>query len=195
MNLKRLVAMAILACVALPAAAEEAPPPFAGGIGKFTAPSSPVPAPAASFTTLDGAPAQLADFHGKVVLVNLWATWCAPCIEEMPSLDRLQAKLGGKDFTVLALSSDRAGACVVRPILEKCGTSHLAVYLDPKGTATRLFKARGLPTTILIGRDGTELGRIEGEAHWDSPAAEALIRWALDRPGGAAQPVKAGTAG
>jgi thiol-disulfide isomerase/thioredoxin len=191
MNLKRLVAIAFLACAALPAAAEDAaPPPFTGGIGKFTPPPSPVPAPAASFTTLDGAPAQLADFHGKVVLVNLWATWCAPCVEEMPSLDRLQAKLGGAEFTVLALSSDRAGASVVRPFLEKTGTTHVAVYLDPKGTATRLFKPRGLPTTILIGRDGGELGRIEGEAHWDSPEALALIRWALDRPKPAAQPLK-----
>jgi thiol-disulfide isomerase/thioredoxin len=151
-------------------------PPLAGEMRKFDLLPSPRPAPEIGFTTLSGEPASLADFHGKVVLLNLWATWCAPCVQEMPSLERLQAQLGGEDFTVLALSSDRGGARVVEPFLENLGLKQLHPYLDPKSAATRSLGARGLPTTLLIDREGREIGRIEGGAQWDGPAAMALIR-------------------
>lgn len=111
----------------------------------------------------------LEDFRGKVVLLNIWATWCVPCREEMPTLDALQARLGGDDFHVLPLSIDRAGLKVVRRFYNEIGIQHLDMYLADSTRAMWAFGALGLPTTILIGRGGKELGRLVGPAEWDSP--------------------------
>ena len=111
----------------------------------------------------------LEDFRGKVVLLNIWATWCVPCREEMPTLDALQARLGGDDFHVLPLSIDRAGLKVVRRFYNEIGIQHLDIYLADSTRAMWAFGALGLPTTILIGRGGKELGRLVGPAEWDSP--------------------------
>jgi thiol-disulfide isomerase/thioredoxin len=162
-------------------AAGSTSPPLAGDMGQFKPADPPQPAPALQFTDGDGNQYSLADFKGRVVLVNLWATWCVPCVKEMPSLDRLQTALGGKDFTVLAISQDRGGARVVDPFLDKLGLSALKRYLDPKGTVGRAFAVRGLPTSVLIDRDGRELGRLEGGAEWDGPAAQAMIKHYLDQ--------------
>jgi thiol-disulfide isomerase/thioredoxin len=152
-------------------------PEFRGALGPFVLHPAPASVPDLSFTGGDGKPLTLADFKGRVVLLNLWATWCGPCVEEMPSLDRLQARLGGPDFTVLALSLDRQGPSLVAPFLEKLAVRNLAMYLDTGNAAMRALKIRGLPTTVLLDRDGREVGRIEGAAAWDSPAAEALVRF------------------
>jgi thiol-disulfide isomerase/thioredoxin len=144
-------------------------------LGQFTALPAPLPAPALQFTTRDGAEKQLADFKGKLVLVNLWATWCGPCVEEMPALDRLQAQLGGK-LTILAISEDRQGEAVVAPFLDKHGIKDLAIYLDPKTAATNAFGAEGLPTSYLIAADGTIIGKEEGGAAWDAPAMLAMLQ-------------------
>src|SRR5581483_9289869 len=117
-----------------------------------------------------------ADFRGRVVLLNFWATWCVPCVEEMPSLDKLQAQLGSRDFTVLALSTDREGLSIVQPFVDKIGVRNLPIYLDQSRAAQRAFGLRGIPTTMLIDREGREVGRLEGMAHWDSPEAMALMR-------------------
>ena len=148
-------------------------------LGQFTALTAPLPAPALAFTTRDGAQKQLADFKGKLVLVNLWATWCVPCVEEMPALDRLQAQLGDK-LTILAISEDRQGETVVAPFLRKIGIQHLAIFLDPKTAATNEFGAQGLPSSYLIARDGTIVGKEEGGARWDSPEMLAKLRPYLD---------------
>ena len=150
------------------------PPALAGSFADFTVNEAPSPAPETGFM-LDGRPMSLADFKGRVVLVNFWATWCGPCVAEMPSLDRLEAKLGGKDFAVLTLSEDRNPA-VIAPFFDQHGLEHLKRYHDPGGDLSRGFGIRGLPTTILIDREGREAGRIEGPVEWDSPEAEALIR-------------------
>jgi thiol-disulfide isomerase/thioredoxin len=155
----------------------------AAGIEKFTRPPEPLPAPDIAFTDLQGAAKNLSDFRGRVVLINLWATWCAPCIEEMPSLIRLQEAVGRRDFLVLALSSDRGGARVVGPFVERHGLERLAVHLDPKGTATRALGARGLPTSILVDRAGREVGRMLGAAEWDSPPLLDLVRGVVDAGG------------
>src|SRR5215831_13466125 len=102
------------------------PPTFRGSMESFKADPAPKAAPEISFTDAEGHKLSLADFQGKVVLLNLWATWCGPCVEEMPSLDRLQAKLGGSRFVVLALSVDRQGLGVVRPFLERTHILNLA---------------------------------------------------------------------
>src|SRR4051794_27872098 len=107
-------------------------PPLQGEMRNFKLYPEPKAMPDISFTSLQGEAAGLDKFHGKVVLLNLWATWGAPWVQEMPSLDRLQAQLGGEGLTVLALSSDRGGANVVEPFLGKLGLEQLPIYLDPK---------------------------------------------------------------
>jgi thiol-disulfide isomerase/thioredoxin len=144
-------------------------------LGEFTPLDVPRPAPDVSFSTRDGETLRLRDFRGHVVLVNLWATWCAPCVQEMPSLDRLQAKLGD-DLTILAISEDRRGAAAVDPFMTRVGLKSLATYLDPDTKATHAFGVDALPTSFLIDRDGRILGYLEGGAQWDSAAMVALLR-------------------
>jgi thiol-disulfide isomerase/thioredoxin len=180
------VAAAILAVALIGAgwwrAQQPAGPEFKGALGPFVMHPAAAPAPELAFVGGDGKALTLADFKGRVVLLNLWATWCGPCVEEMPALDRLQARLGGPDFTVVALSVDRQGRSLVEPFLAKLGITNLAMYLDTGSAAMRALKIRGLPTTLLLDRDGREVGRLEGAAAWDSQAAEALIRFHL-QPG------------
>jgi thiol-disulfide isomerase/thioredoxin len=152
---------------------------------KWAPAETPAPAPALAFTDLEGRPASLADFRGRVVLLNLWATWCAPCVEELPSLDRLQSRMGGPGFEVVALSLDRGGRAQVEPFLARIGVRALRPHLDPGSAAMAALRPRGLPTTYLIDREGRIAGRLEGTADWDSPAARRLIERHLGegRPG------------
>ena len=117
----------------------------------------------------DGCELTLADFRGRVVLLNVWATWCVPCREEMPTLDRLQARLGGEDFHVLPLSIDRAGLEPVRRFYDEIGIRHLGMYLAEDLRAMQALAVVGLPTTLLIDRKGREIARLVGPAEWDSP--------------------------
>ena len=137
-------------------------------LGEFVPVSPPQPAPPFSFADPAGNTLSLADFAGKLVVLNLWATWCTPCLREMPSLDRMQARLG-EDVVVLAISEDRGGDKVVEPFIEKLGLKSVKFYLDPKSGAERAFKIQGLPTSFVIDRQGNVLGRLEGAAEWDSP--------------------------
>jgi thiol-disulfide isomerase/thioredoxin len=176
--MKRLLAAVVVAL--LPVALGGSVAATANGMDKFIRAPEPRPAPDVEFTELGGNPAHLSDFRGRVVLVNLWATWCAPCVKEMPSLVKLQQTIGTRDFVVVALSSDRGGARVVEPFLEENGLRPLAVFLDPKASATRKLGAKGLPTSILLDRQGREIGRMLGGADWDSSEAVALVRGAID---------------
>jgi thiol-disulfide isomerase/thioredoxin len=133
-------------------------------------------APELTVIGLDEAPASLSAYKGKLVLLNLWATWCAPCVKEMPALLRLQQKMGPEGLQVVALSQDRGSAHVVKPFLAEKKLSELTVLLDPKSTTMKAMQIRGLPTTILISRDGKEIGRMEGDYEWDGPEAIALIQ-------------------
>lgn len=133
------------------------------------------PAPNLSFKRGDGKATSLAELRGKAILLNVWATWCLSCRTEMPSLDRLQAKLGSPVFEVIALSVDRAGEGVVTPFFAETGIKHLAMYLNPEGDAVRAFKITGLPTTVLIGSDGTERRRWIGPKEWDAPDVFAEV--------------------
>lgn len=154
----------------------DAPPAFAGEVRPFETHERPLPAPDIRFTDAEGRTLDLSDFRGKVVLVNLWATWCVPCVKEMPALDRLQAALGGDGFEVVAISSDLHGLEAVEPFYAAHGLEHLAIYTDPRGSVARAFGAPGLPTSILLDARGREVGRLIGDAEWDSRAARALIR-------------------
>ena len=151
-----------------------------GEMTNFTLLPEPRPVSQAPFRDAAGRRLSLADFRGKVVLVNLWATWCAPCRREMPSLDRLQARLGGPDFEVVAISQDRGGMPKVIEFLTELGIRNLVPYNDKSTKSSRAFAALGLPTTLLVDRAGNEVGRLVGPAEWDGPAAEALIRHFID---------------
>lgn len=150
-------------------------PPLTGWMQNFT-PADPVgPAPKLDVLKKDGTVLTLDKFHGKLVLVNFWATWCAPCIREMPSLATLQKKRGGKDFTVLALSQDFREWAAVNPFLEKHKLDGLPIYVDRKSATGRKLKVIGLPTSVLLSREGKVLGQLKGIAEWDAPEALALI--------------------
>ncbi|MDE2166340.1 MAG: TlpA family protein disulfide reductase [Alphaproteobacteria bacterium] len=137
--------------------------------------------PELHFANADGKDLSLGDFRGRVVLLNLWATWCVPCRKEMPTLDRLDAKLGGPGFEVVALSIDRRGLAAVQPFFKELGIKALRIYLDQSGKAAFTLDAPGLPTTLLIDRDGREIARKIGPAEWDSPEIEEVIRQHLSR--------------
>jgi thiol-disulfide isomerase/thioredoxin len=130
---------------------------------------------AISFRDGGGQTRTLADFKGKVVLLNLWATWCVPCREEMPALDRLQAALGGLDFEVVPLSIDRA-IDAVKKFYAETGVHNVGIFIDTSGQAARALGAMGVPTTLLIDRAGREVGRITGPAEWDPPQMVEFVK-------------------
>lgn len=140
----------------------------------------PLDLPDFSFTDAEGIAKSLADFRGKIVLLNIWATWCVPCREEMPALDALQTKLAGKDFEVVAVNIDKGGPEKAASFLKETGATHLALYTDPSGKLFVALKAVGMPTTLLIDRDGKEIARLVGPADWASPEAIAVIEAAIN---------------
>jgi thiol-disulfide isomerase/thioredoxin len=144
----------------------------------------PLDLPALSFAGPGGEEKTLADFKGKIVLLNIWASWCVPCREEMPQLDKLQAELGGKEFEVVAVNIDRGGGDKAKKFLDETGATHLAAYTDPSGKLFAAVKAVGMPTTLLIDRDGKEIGRLVGPADWGSAEAKKLIEAAISQPKG-----------
>jgi thiol-disulfide isomerase/thioredoxin len=158
--------------------------PLAAAAFNFAA-TGPKPVPELSFLDEGGNEVTLADFAGDVVVLNLWATWCAPCRREMPSLDRLQAALGEDGLTVIALSLDRGDVAKVRAFFDELEIANLAIYRDPQARAGRELGAPGLPTTIVIDRAGQEVGRLLGPAEWDSEEALRLLR-GLTAPSGPA---------
>ena len=148
---------------------------YAAGLDRIPLHDSPRAVPEISFVDEHGAMLTLEAWRGKVVLLNVWATWCGPCRKEMPTLDRLQGRLGDERFEVVALSIDRAGIDVVRGFFDDIGITHLHPFIDESGRAGRDLGAFGLPATILIGPDGRELGRLLGPAEWDTPEMIAFF--------------------
>jgi len=132
-----------------------------------------------AFQDADGKEVRLANWKGRVVLLNLWATWCAPCRKEMPELNALEEKLGGRDFEVVALSVDRKGTEASAKFLAEVGANALKLYIDPTTSALNALKAPGLPASILIDRQGREIGRLVGPADWASPDAVKLVETAI----------------
>jgi thiol-disulfide isomerase/thioredoxin len=158
----RIAILAAIAAISTTAAAE----PLAG---KVILRDKPKPVQTIQFVDGDEQSRSLSDFHGQTILLNIWATWCVPCRKEMPALDRLEAALGGRDFQVVPLSIDRGGVDVVRKFFAEIGIKKLGMYLDVSGDATRKLSVVGLPTTLMIDREGREIGRLIGPAEWDEP--------------------------
>ncbi len=140
--------------------------------GRFLAPATP-------FFDEQGTIISIAAFRGKIVILNLWATWCAPCVKEIPSLQRLSSHLPRDRFAVVAVSQDKGGTVIAKGFLERIGVPGLPVYADPQGRLFRDFGIRGLPTTLIIRRDGTVLGKLEGSAEWD---ADHIVDYLISLP-------------
>jgi thiol-disulfide isomerase/thioredoxin len=161
------------ALVARKPRAAETLDPLPGAIERF---DNPAPPPPITFLGADGKPHTLAEFIGHGMVVNLWATWCGPCIEELPSLEAASRALAPSDIAILPLSSDRGGAEVVRAYFAAHGIAGLPVLLDPHSDAVHAWKARGIPTSLIIDKQGRAVAKVEGAADWSSPAAIALVR-------------------
>ena len=171
--------LALAVTLLLSAASLAATPPTASAQEppkNFVRLANPSPVGEIAFNDADGHARSLTDFRGKVVLLNIWATWCVPCRAEMPALDRLQGNLGSSTFEVVTVSIDRGGVNAVRKFYGEIGVQHLATYLDPSGQVLRQVRAVGLPTTLLIDAEGRGLGRVVGPAEWDQPGVADFLK-------------------
>jgi thiol-disulfide isomerase/thioredoxin len=160
--------------------------PFARGeVAAVTPAARPLLLPELAFKDASGAPKKLSDWRGRTVLLNLWATWCVPCRQEMPALDKLQAELGSKDFEVVAVNIDTRNLDKPKRWLEEAGVTRLAYYADPQAKVfqdlRQIGKAVGMPTTLLLDPRGCELAHLSGPAEWASEDALTLVRAALGR--------------
>ncbi|MBM3564780.1 MAG: TlpA family protein disulfide reductase [Alphaproteobacteria bacterium] len=153
-----------------------------GAFVNFLVKKPPQPLPVGPFFDAGGAERRFSDYRERGLVVNFWATWCAPCVKEMPDLDRLNALLKAEGIEVLSLSSDREGAAVVERFYRRIGIKTLPILLDRMGALGREMKVAGLPTTILADRQGREVARIVGAAAWDSDKVVETIRRCLGGP-------------
>jgi thiol-disulfide isomerase/thioredoxin len=176
---RRLFLAAGLTSFAFPALANVGPGLIKGTLARFKLAPTPKPLPDLAFVDADDKPVKLSDYKGKVVLMNFWATWCAPCVKEMPSLNRLQAEMGKDKFVVLPLSLDGPTKRKVAPFYQDKKLDELGVYFDKGHKTMQAVDVNVLPTSILVDAQGRELGRIEGEADWEKPEALALMKAAV----------------
>jgi thiol-disulfide isomerase/thioredoxin len=146
-----------------------------GDMRKLIVHSEPVPGPDAVFVDPTGRDVTLADSNGKVRLVNFWATWCAPCRQEKPSLDALERAMGGDDFAVLAVATGRNSPEAIEEFNEEVGIQTLETYLDPRAALAGAMNVPGLPVTAVINRGGQEIARLMGGADWNSDSARAIL--------------------
>ena len=129
----------------------------------------------AVFTTPDGIEHTLSDWQGKYVLVNFWATWCAPCRKEMPSLDALQEEFGGDAFEVVTIATGRNAIPAIERFFEEVEVTHLPILLDPKQKLARDMAVLGLPISVILNPEGHEIARLRGDAEWYSDSARAIV--------------------
>ena len=158
-----------------------------GEVAAVNVAKAPLKVPNLAFADASGKPLTLADWRGKTVLLNLWATWCVPCRQEMPTLDALEGKLGGPNFQVVALNIDTRDPEKAKTFLKDIGVSHLSYYADSSAKSFQDLKsvgrAFGMPTTLLVDPNGCEIGTIAGPADWVGPDALKLIQAALNQAG------------
>jgi len=170
-------------CALEMALAEQTRPFATGEVAAFRPAEHPLGLSELTFDGPDGNPVRISDFEDRTILLNLWATWCAPCRKEMPALDDLQAEMGNEDFQVVAVNVDRSGPEKPKAFWKEIGVSRLAFYSDASNGILKDLKAKaratGLPTTILVGPSGCEIGTMYGPAEWASDEAKALLTAAL----------------
>lgn len=181
---RRLVLAGGLAALALPATARPSlaglnPDLARGAMERFVPAKAPKPLANVEFQDAGDKPICLSKFHGKAVLLNFWATWCAPCVKEMPSLDRLQAALPKDRFVIVPLSIDGPTKPKVVPFYKEQKLTQLGIYFDKGRKAMQGLDVTLLPTSILVDPAGRELGRIEGDADWDMPESIELMKAAI----------------
>ena len=180
---RRLLLATVPAFFAAPALAKVSPNLLTGTLAKFTLAKEPKAMPDLAFTDANDKPVKLTDYKGKTVLLNFWATWCAPCVKEMPSLDKLQAEMGKDKFVVLPLSLDGPSKPKVAPFYADRKLANLGIYFDKGKKALGALDISVLPTSVLVDAQGREIGRMEGDADWDKPEALALMKAAVDKTG------------
>ena len=137
--------------------------------------------PQAEWVDLEGTLHRTEDWEGAPVLVNFWATWCAPCRKEMPMLSELQSEFGGDDFEVLTLATGRNSVGGIRKFFDETGITNLPRHQDPKGALAKQMGVFGLPITVILDRDGQEIARLRGDADWSSDSAKAIISSLIDQ--------------
>jgi thiol-disulfide isomerase/thioredoxin len=150
-----------------------------GTVAKFELAGTPKTLPDPGFTDGEDKPLAIGDFKGKVVLLNFWATWCVPCVKEMPSLDKLQGAMGKDKFVVVPLSLDGPSRPKVAPFYKDKGLANLGIYFDRGKKVQQALDVSVLPTSVLIDAQGREIGRLQGEADWDKPEAIAMMKAAI----------------
>ena len=148
---------------------------LSGDMKKLVIHPEPKPLPDVGLLGLDEAPQSLSDWRGQWVVANFWATWCAPCRHEMPSLDALQGALGGEDFTVATVATGRNAVPAITEFFAEAGVTRLPVLRDPKAQLARQMGVAGLPVTVILNPEGQEVGRLIGDADWNSADAQAVI--------------------
>ena len=171
----RLLAPLLLAWAATAWAYHEAHEPSDGPVASFKPVDPPYPLTGYAFADADGKPVPLDAFRGKVVLLNLWATWCPPCIRELPALDRLQGRLGGDDFAVVTLALDAGGAAEAAPFFTRLGIRHLALYVDPERRIGELLPDDVLPASFFLDREGRVVSFLRSYVDWDDPRVDAHV--------------------
>ena len=146
-----------------------------GDMRKLVFAAEPAPVSEAAFVDFEDRALSLADWRGKVVLVNFWATWCAPCREEMPALDALNKALGGEDFAVVTIATGPNPQPAMTRFFEEAGIETLPLHRDPKQRLAREMAVMGLPVSVILDREGREIARLTGDADWHSDAARGVI--------------------
>jgi thiol-disulfide isomerase/thioredoxin len=177
----RLLLGALLVFVGASTAFADEDPPVSGSVQNFVVFDKPIPASQISLSAKAGGEQTLGDYRGKVVVLNFWATWCGPCVREMPTLARLQEKFAGDDFAMVIVSQDRGGWKDIDRFMARLKLDFPNSLLDDRLKMSREMQVQSLPVVAILDRQGNEVGRVVGGAEWDTPEAFALVEYYLNR--------------
>lgn len=155
-----------------------------GDMKKLMFHAVPQPVPQTEFERADGTPGTLAEYQGRHIVLNFWATWCAPCRVEMPMLSNLQTEMGGEAFEVVTIATGRNPPPAMKKFFDEIGVTNLPLHRDPRSALAREMGIFGLPITVILDPEGREIARLQGDAHWDSDSAKAIIAALIEGTGG-----------
>ncbi len=170
-----LLALSLVFCIGEARASHEANEPSDGTVNSFRWLKEPVVLPETSIQQAPGERVSLSSFKGRVVLLNLWATWCPPCVHELPALDRLQQRHGGEDFVVVAVSVDQDPELARNLFKDRLALSHLEFYVEPPANMAKIFPLDVLPSNFILDREGRVIGVLRSYVDWDSPVADVFV--------------------